>query len=315
MLKIRFKHLPKDNIWNCFCELITLATGEQIKIVESQEEYVDIEITGPYGDIFNQTKTPFVKRAKRFIHVKFTHGQHLLKRDLSVGDVPANKSKLNFWFTGENTRPPQGNWDLYFGFDTNLSTDRSIYFPLWWLTSSSLFSSVKKSYWGIDVPDIYDLTQSRKLNDVRSKFATTFIGKTYPIRLHALEELNKIDSVDIYGSAVRNFVDQPFEIASLYKFILCFENDVYPGYVTEKPFEAYMSGSIPLYYGLDSAGYLNQEAIINLYNFENIKEWRIFISEVHNDPKLYKEIYEKPLLNKIPDIESILIKLRKMIVN
>ena len=79
-------------------------------------------------------------------------------------------------------------------------------------------------------------------------------------------DLSKIKNVDVYGAAVRRPIADPSKIAPDYKFILCLENDLYPGYVTEKPFEAYLSGAIPLYYGLDNLGFLNQKSIINSKN-------------------------------------------------
>ena len=46
MIKIRFRNLPKDEVWNCFSELIHLASGESVLIVEDFDQQVDFEITG-----------------------------------------------------------------------------------------------------------------------------------------------------------------------------------------------------------------------------------------------------------------------------
>ena len=70
---------------------------------------------------------------------------------------------------------------------------------------------------------------------------------------------------------------------------MCFENDIYPGYVTEKPIEAYIGDAIPLYYGLDVANYLNSKAIINLTNYNNLSEWKKYINDVKKSAFLYKK--------------------------
>jgi hypothetical protein len=100
--------------------------------------------------------------------------------------------------------------------------------------------------------------------------------------------------------------------ANLYNYILCFENDIYPGYVTEKPFEAYISKAIPLYNGFDKLNYLNPKAIVNLFDFSDLLSWSEYVMEVDNDIFLYKSIYEQPLLIKRPSLDSALILIRSL---
>ena len=137
----------------------------------------------------------------------------------------------------------------------------------------------------------------------KKKICGSFVGKTYPLRLHALEILSKTRPVDVYGSSVRKIVQTPYKIANLYDYVLCFENDIYPGYVTEKPFEAYICNAIPLYNGFDKLGYLNPKSSINLFEFDNLSSWSQYITEVDNDNFMYKSIYEQPLLIKRPSLE------------
>ena len=58
MIKIRFRFLPKDAIWDCFIELIEEATGETVLVIEDFDQIVDLEITGPYGGNSDDHKTP-----------------------------------------------------------------------------------------------------------------------------------------------------------------------------------------------------------------------------------------------------------------
>jgi hypothetical protein len=313
MLKVRFKDYPRDATWDCFVELINSATGEEVTVVQDLNVMVDLEITGPYGGTSDDYKTPLFKRLNRMAYVTFTHGKHLKSRRLSTGVQPSKKARKNLWYSGENVRPPQGEWDLYLGFDNNLDPERSIYFPLWYLTSTDLFACTKKTYWGFEVPTIEQLLEPRVFKHKKKKFSAAFIGKSYPMRLHVIEALSKIGNIDVYGTSVRRRVDDPSKIAPNYRFILCLENDVYPGYVTEKPFEAYLSGAIPLYFGIDNLGFLNQESMINLSSYPNIIDWSSRVGEVAESIDEYKFIYEQPLLNRSPTLDLVKIKIKEIL--
>ena len=274
---------------------------------------MDLEITGPYNSQSDNIKTPFSIRLRRFGYIVFTNGKHLARRDLAVGIQPLKSAKKNIWYTGENERPPQGDWDGYLSFDTNLPKDRCVYFPLWFLTSTDLFKSTTESYWGGKVPTINELLDGRIYKPGKRKFAASFIGKNYSMRLHAIEALSQISSIDIFGESVRNQIRIPAKIARKYKFIMCFENDIYPGYVTEKPIEAYIGNAIPLYYGLDTANYLNSKSIINLTNYTNLSEWKKYVNDVQNSSTLYKRIFEEPILSKKPSLAPALELIRKVL--
>ena len=313
MIKIRFRDFPDKNLNPQFIELIELATGQKVKVLETISANVDLEITGPYGGNSDSYKTPLSKRMKRLGYLSFTNGRHLARRDLAVGVQPRKNAKKSIWYTGENERPPQGEWDGYLSFDTNLPRERSVYFPLWFLTSTNLFRSTNKTYWGSSVPSLSELMDGRKLKVRNKKFVSAFIGKSYPMRLHAIEYLSQINKVDIFGSSVRSMVKTPADIAKNYRYVLCFENDIYPGYITEKPFEAYFAGTIPLYYGLDIQMYLNPKAVINLLDFTDFELWINYIKELENNTNIYKKIYEQPILLKQPSLNHVINLIRRVL--
>ena len=313
MITIRFRDFPNEKSYRYFIELIEIATGESVTVSKSIRKNVDLEVTGPYGGDSNSYRTPLAKKIKRLGYISFTNGRHLSLRNLATGIQPTKTAKKNIWYSGENVRPPQGNWDGYLGFDTNLPADRSVYFPLWFLTSTNLFKSNTETYWGNKVPTISELTEGRKFTLQRKKFVVSFIGRSYSMRLHAIEALAKVGKVDIFGEAARNQVETPSSVAKKYRYIMCFENDIYPGYVTEKPLEAYLTGAIPLYFGLDNLGYLNPKAIINLCDYKNINEWVDYIKEVENNPILFKKIYEQPILLKKPNLDEALKLIRRVL--
>lgn len=68
-------------------------------------------------------------------------------------------------------------------------------------------------------------------------------------------------------------VDNKIETISKYKFNLCFENVRYPGYVTEKIFDAMMAGTIPVYYGApDIADFVPPQAFIDASKFSSLED-------------------------------------------
>lgn len=71
-------------------------------------------------------------------------------------------------------------------------------------------------------------------------------------RIRFLELLSKYKAVDSGGSVMNNLgsrVGDKLPFIEDYKFTIAFENTSYPGYVTEKPFEAMVARSLPIYWG------------------------------------------------------------------
>jgi len=307
---VRFRDFPTRTSTAPLKSLIELASGQEFKICEDINAYVDVEITGPYGGDSDSYPTPFLKRTSRGLLSRITRGKHLSIPSLAVGITPNPLAKINIWYTGENQRPPFGAWDAYLTFDAKFPKSNNFYFPLWILTSTDLVSKLDQSYWGRNSPTTLELMSPRVLGKPKKKFACAFIGKNYRLRLHAISELRKIGEVDVFGPGSRRPVDSPSEIARDYRFTICFENDLYPGYITEKPFEAYLSGSVPIYYGIDSERYLNSSALLNLYDFESQEQWLNKIKELNSNEDSYESIYSQPLLSKSPDLSKLLDFLR-----
>lgn len=314
-LKIRFRDFINDDSKIILREFMSIVYGREFREIIDPDVKVDLEITGPYGGGSDDYKSPLSKRIARGFLSQVSNGSQISIPWLATGINPNPRAAANIWYTGENKRPPFGEWDAYLSFDTKLPDQRNIYFPLWFMTSTDMFSKVKKSYWGRSNPTIQELMSSRTKLLSRKKFACAFIGKNYPQRLHALSILKKIGRVDVFGSGARNHVEHPWQIAKDYQFVMCFENDLYPGYITEKPFEAYLSGAIPLYFGLDSEKFLNNQAILNLADYKDTETWMTRIEVLHHDEAEYSNTYEQPLLARKPDLNSIVETLRTLLPN
>ena len=87
------------------------------------------------------------------------------------------------------------------------------------------------------------------------------------------------------------------EWLSQFKFVICYENQSYDGYITEKVFNAYYAGAIPIYYADRSVlKDINHKAIIFAPDFENEEALIEHIIKVDNDDALYRSIWEEPLM-------------------
>ena len=85
-----------------------------------------------------------------------------------------------------------------------------------------MLQSTSLTFWNQQVPTLEELRSKRNMKRVKSKFTVALIGKTYPLRLHAIEKLTKIGKVDVFGTSVRKVKSNPGRIVSRYKFCLCF---------------------------------------------------------------------------------------------
>jgi len=124
-----------------------------------------------------------------------------------------------------------------------------------------------------------------------------------PLRYHAswlLRERNKwlhdlaaLKRIDVYGAgwdrtalelshcsyplennAWRGTITGPkFDTLARYEFCLCYENSSFPGYITEKIFDCFATGTIPIYRGApDIDSFLPRELFIDLAGFRSAGE-------------------------------------------
>jgi len=75
-----------------------------------------------------------------------------------------------------------------------------------------------------------------------------------------------------------------YQLLSQYKFALCFENCVYPGYITEKIFDCFIAGSVPIYWGApDIENYMPADLFIDMRQFKNFLELENHINSLTED--------------------------------
>lgn len=81
------------------------------------------------------------------------------------------------------------------------------------------------------------------------------------------------------------------------KFTIAYENQSYDGYITEKVFQAYFAGTVPIYYGDKTAvSDINKKAVIYANDFEKEDALVEYIKKVDNDDELYCNIWKQDIM-------------------
>ena len=291
-----------QNVQNLFFKpLLERATGTTVEIENDRLKRVDIQIT-----------SVFPKNAAY---------KHLLNR-LDLGLKKANweiskpNSKISLWYTGENKRPPfSPEWDFLMSYEVDDLGGQNAYLPLWVL-NLDWFGLEKAHGFTSSYNKVWELTEKRDINLVefkKRKFCAVFMNNPVPWRIRAINELSKIAKVDIFGTYSGVTVLDKYEVAKEYKFVLAFENDLYPGYVSEKPLEAYQAGAVPLYWGIDKAGFMNPKAIINLNDFNCLEDFILQVSIVNSDSDMWTRMVSEPFLTKEYDLDQLVERLKKVV--
>lgn len=139
---------------------------------------------------------------------------------------------------------------------------------------------------------IKDLLLNRKRESLSKEIFKT---QLHDRRLELIEHFGSLEKIDLFGSNWKNLTILPAHwrnrlekiisrldpqkcedkqaLISNYKFSVCLENLVYPGYVTEKMIDCLYAGVIPLYQGApDIADFVPEECFIDLRKYKNLDD-------------------------------------------
>jgi len=218
----------------------------------------------------------------------------------------------------ENWRPTQFGSHYSISFDPN--SDTNFRLPLW------------QMYWLLK-PEFKDrLFTKKKVDDFKRFAAFTVSNPSNMLRNNHFDILSTYKKTHAYGKVRMNdfglnrasqgkywrdakdqfFLDTP------HKFMMTYENTSYPGYCTEKLMDAFLVGSIPIYWGDPKVGEdWNQKAFINA---QTQNAWLDIIKTADTNQTFWEEIYEEPVftneqklkhLANLEEFEDWLIKIMK----
>jgi len=183
---------------------------------------------------------------------------------------------IKVFYTGENIRANRFACDYSINFD-HVDSARHFRLPLYDMYSPIPPAPVAKD-------KFCSIVVSNPKSHLRLKF------------FHKLHERKPVDS----GGRVENNVGGPVEsksdFISRYRFNIAFENSSYPGYSTEKLFEAKNAGCIPIYWGDPRiSDEFNPDGFIDLARFASWDDCIDHILEVESNPELLERYQRTPL--------------------
>lgn len=126
-----------------------------------------------------------------------------------------------------------------------------------------------------------------------------------------LEKIGTVDNISIYNDQIENETCyngiELLKVFSQYKFIMCIENSYGLGYITEKIFNSFFAGSVPIYCGSPSIEeFLNIDSFINVSSkdMENLNVLSEKIKELGVDQNKYVDMMNECKISKIYDDEN-----------
>lgn len=221
------------------------------------------------------------------------------------------------FFTGENIRPNYNECTHSISFDFDTYDSRNIRIPLWYLYIDWFnVGSYGNPNWLVPINCLTN--KNEFTTKEKTKFCATVFSSPYNERFNMIQKLNEYKLVDCFGKVHPNRLPEgekaKLDVISAYKFCICFENTLYPGYYTEKLLHAKVAGTIPIYYSdLRYSEDFNSNCCINANAFSDLNEVRDYIKEIDNDDSLYHNILNQPLFKSIPDLNDIRNKIKNIL--
>lgn len=197
----------------------------------------------------------------------------------------------------------------------NLASHRPLHVPFFYLPFYvvSFFERVKNS------PTQMIRSIDFRAADVRltkTKFCAFLYAHDVPFRNELFQMIGKYKPVDALGKCGQKklaagtiidraaynmksetFYDLAVEKYRPYKFVICCENTLQPGYITEKIVNAYLAHAIPIYMGApDIAQHFNPKSMIHVGDVNELSEVIERIRQVDENDALYDAMLQEPPL-------------------
>ena len=274
-----------------FTQILKTQIEPKVEIVYDSETLVDLQFHSVF--CFSSRNQKLKLKAQGLIDksANIDYQNRLFRGFRSDRKYPARR---RIWYTGENRRPPINEFDGTISFEITDKIGKNLYFPYWMVRLN----------WGFPgnpyeiMPRIEDLMSARAFKPKELE-ACVFSSGIDLLRERIIEACDPILHVDKFGSRYGTRVNSKKVVSQNYRFQICTENDIYPGYVTEKLSEAWSVGSIPIWVGMQSTPYFNENAFVNLTGL-GVDSIRNRLNSLDLDK--IAELQTKPILIKEPSL-------------
>ena len=232
------------------------------------------------------------------------------------GKTPTYTEKT-ILYTPENVRPNFYKVKFSLSHDRDSWMGRNHYCPFW--LSKLAWPNYRpipetngiQTHQNESAMDISKLCKKRGISRAefsKKKFCAIVAGNPETLRMNLYGFLKNYIDIDGYGYAFSNpILESKHDFLEQYRFVICPENSYYPGYVTEKLFDAWYAGTVPIYAGgIDNDKLINNRAFLNYNQIGDCFELYKIIRTLNEDYQLYKNIFVEPLLRQPPALKNII---------
>ena len=230
---------------------------------------------------------------------------------LIFGDTNFGQNNLTYdanrcikvFFTGENQRPYNYKCHYSISFDHDTYDGRNYRLPLY------VIYDYDNHYRSVPAPNTDTISRSPSDLNETKKFCS-FVVKNGGCerRNRWFHKLNEYKGVSSGGPLFNNIgytlsrgedgIAEKIKFLNSHKFNLCFENSSYPGYATEKLYEALCAKTVPIYWGSPTIEVdFNPKAFLNWHDYQDDDLFFEAIKEVDDNPELYEEMYLQPMFS------------------
>lgn len=213
------------------------------------------------------------------------------------GSTHHTKSGIKIFFTEENTIPNFNCCDYALGFHHLVFQDRYLRLPLWRLYLPPKAQTVSR----YSPPDCIAFKRKFCAMVVSNIKHTDGMRELF---FKKLSEYKQVDSGGKYKNNVGGPVADKQAFLKNYKFSLAFENTSTPGYCTEKLLQAFLAGTVPIYYGDPTVtDDFNPKAFINCHDYCSFDDVIKTIRRLDQDEQAYLAMLKEPVFidGRLPD--------------
>lgn len=268
-----------------------------------------------FSDTFGTAERFFTEVLGRYydVTVDNTNPKYLIFGDSNFGHEhhKFNGRAKKIFYTGENVRPDYLTYNNAMSYDCE-NSPRHYRLPLYVL---DMWSAVHYERW----TDNYLQLCNRELGDQEEnwnrKFCTFVQSNPGPSARNSfftlLSTYKKVDSAGSHLNNVgftlpRDKLEYKVDFLKQYKFNIAFENNTYPGYVSEKILNAFQSNTVPIYWGANNtAGRdFNKKAFINCQDFVTFDEVLQYVKHLDSNEgknEYLDMLYATPFKDNIPN--------------
>jgi hypothetical protein len=239
---------------------------------------------------------------KPVIKIRFQNGLTFQTFKKDVFDIDGLSELFDFEESGNpdfivfgpygNDIPPKGNYTRIGYYCENISPDMEICDWAFGVPHEREVNHprYKRILWhGVDPAQLIKDADynAESIYNNKEHFCNFLYSHTVPHRERFFKQLLKYKKVDAPGKSMNNIAgidslyqgdlwERKRQFLSSYKFTIAFENYIYPGYQTEKLYDAMMADSIPIYMGDPFVSdVFNPKSFINANDYIAIKNKRL----------------------------------------